>query len=116
MVLNRGWCCRCVVDGVGNQSVDDSPRINPGDSKETYVPPESSVFVASDLLRVFDLSDSVGLTLLYRLVFCSLLGAIYSAMEVMFTRFIELEAINPIHLPFGQSLSAYFGSFSYNAV
>ena len=52
------------------------------------------------------LLDSVGLTLLYRLVVCPLLGAIYSAMEIMFTRFIDGETINPIHLPFGQSLSA----------
>ena len=52
------------------------------------------------------LLDSVGFTLLYRLVVCPLLGAIYSAMEVLFTRFIEAETINPIHLPFGQSLSA----------
>jgi hypothetical protein len=52
------------------------------------------------------LKDSVGFTLLYRLVVCPLLGAIYSAMEVMFTLFIEVETINPIHLPFGQSLSA----------
>lgn len=52
------------------------------------------------------LLDSVGFTLLYRLVVCPLLGAIYSAMEVLFTRFIEVETINPIHLPFGQSLSA----------
>lgn len=52
------------------------------------------------------LLDSVGFTLLYRLVICPLLGAIYSAMEVLFTRFIEAETINPIHLPFGQSLSA----------
>ncbi len=62
------------------------------------------------------LLDSVGLTLLYRLVFYPLLGAIYSAMEVMFIRFIDGQAINPIHLPFGQSLSARFSSFSYNAV
>ena len=67
-------------------------------------PPEISVCVASDKLKsIRPLSDSVGLTLLYRLVVCSLLGAIYSVMEVMFTRFIEPEAINPIHLPFGQS-------------
>ena len=52
------------------------------------------------------LLDSVGFTLLYRLVVCPLLSAIYSAMEVLFTRFIEAETINPIHLPFGQSLSA----------
>ena len=50
--------------------------------------------------------DSIGLTLLYRLVLSLSLGAIYSAMEVMFTRFIESQTINPIHLPFGQSLSA----------
>lgn len=52
------------------------------------------------------LLDSVGFTLLYRLVVCPRVGAIYSAMFVMFTRFIEAETINPIHLPFGQSLSA----------
>jgi len=47
------------------------------------------------------LLDSVGLTLLYRLVFQSPLGAIYSAVEVMFTQFMKNRVINPIHLPFG---------------
>ena len=46
------------------------------------------------------LLDSVGLILLCRLVLYSPLGAIYSAVEVLFTRLIEAETINPIHLPF----------------
>ena len=52
------------------------------------------------------LLDSVGLTLLYRLVVCSLLGAIYSATEVLFTLFVECQTTNTIRLPFGESLSA----------
>ncbi len=49
-------------------------------------PPESSVFVASDLLEVFrPLLDSVGFTLLYRLVVRSLLDAVFSATGVVFT-------------------------------
>ena len=35
------------------------------------------------------LLDSVGLTLLYRLVFCSLLGVIYSAVGLLFTRMLK---------------------------
>ncbi|HEY9692864.1 MAG TPA: hypothetical protein V6D15_11695 [Oculatellaceae cyanobacterium] len=62
------------------------------------------------------LLDSVGLTLLYRLVFQSALGAIYSAVEVLFTRFMNTGVINPIHSPFGWSLSALFGSVLDNAV
>jgi hypothetical protein len=49
----------------------------------------------------------LNLTLLCRLVVCSLLGTIYSAMEVVFTQFIDRRTINPIHLPFGQSVSAF---------
>jgi hypothetical protein len=46
------------------------------------------------------LLDSVGFTLLCRLVFLSPLGATYSAVEVVFTRFMNYGIINPIHLPF----------------
>jgi hypothetical protein len=49
-----------------------------------------------------DLSrDSVGLILLCRLVFQFPLGAIYSAVGVLSTRFMEAGVINPIHVPFG---------------
>ena len=47
------------------------------------------------------LLDSVGLTLLYRLVVCPFLDAICFAMEVLFTRFVEFKTTNFIHLPFG---------------
>ena len=53
-------------------------------------PPENSVFVTSDFTRSFrPLLDSVGLTLLYRLVVSSLLDAVYSATGIIFTRFNE---------------------------
>lgn len=46
------------------------------------------------------LLDSVGLTLLRRLVFQFPLGAIFSAVEILFTQFMKQRIINPIHLPF----------------
>jgi len=43
--------------------------------------------------------DLVGFALLYRLVVCSLLGTIYSAMGVVFTRLMKVEIISlPIYL------------------
>ncbi len=51
-------------------------------------------------MSIRPLLDSVGFTLLCHLVFYPLLGAIYSAMEAVFIRFIDERAINPIHLPF----------------
>jgi hypothetical protein len=45
------------------------------------------------------LLDSVGFTLLYRLVVCSSLDAVSSAMGIVFTRFNENRALNlPIYL------------------
>ena len=45
------------------------------------------------------LLDSVGFTLLRRLVVCSSLDAVSSAMGVVFTRFNEIRALNlPIYL------------------
>ena len=46
------------------------------------------------------LLDAVGLTLLCHLVFQYPLGAIYSAVEMLFTRLTETSPIRPIHLPF----------------
>jgi hypothetical protein len=50
--------------------------------------------------------DSVGFTLLYRLVLCSLLGAVSSAVEILFTQLENAAISSLIHLPFGYSLSA----------
>jgi hypothetical protein len=55
-------------------------------------PPENSVFVTLDLLVGSIQLDSVGLTLLRRLVFCSWLGAVFPAVGVAFTRTHEIQA------------------------
>ena len=47
------------------------------------------------------LLDSVGFTLLYRLVVCSLLDAVFFAMGVLFTRIKNVIIFNATHLPFG---------------
>jgi hypothetical protein len=39
--------------------------------------------------------DPVGLTLLYRLVVYSLLDAVFSAVDIMFTRLLEARPTNP---------------------
>ena len=41
------------------------------------------------------LLGSVGLTLLYRLVVCPLLGAVFSAVDIVFTRLVEVRPPNP---------------------
>ncbi len=61
------------------------------------------------------LLDSVGLTLLRRLVVCSLLGTIYPAMGIVFTRLMKVEIISlPTYLLVGACQP--FGSLSSNAV
>ena len=50
--------------------------------------------------------DSVGFILLYRLVLRSLLGAVSSAVEILFTQLENEEISSLVHLPFGYSLSA----------
>ncbi len=47
------------------------------------------------------LLDSVGFTLLYRLVVCSLLGAVFSAVDIVFTRLVKARTTNPSTSLFG---------------
>lgn len=62
------------------------------------------------------LLDSVGLTLLCRLVFLISVRSYLFCDGILFTRFVESRATNPFHVPFGESLSALFSSFFNNAV
>lgn len=59
-------------------------------------PPENSVFVASDKLKIIrPLLDSVGFTLLCRLVVFFPLGAVFSAVDTVFTRLVEARPTSP---------------------
>lgn len=55
--------------------------------------------------------DSVGFTLLCRLVVCSRLGTIYSAVRVVFTRFIKVEVINLLTYLLVEASKPYSASY-----